>query len=100
MKLNNYLCLLRESVEAAQMEIAMQLQQNIMQRSQEAAGGLGYGGQSQSNVIYCVVPDDKVGIVIGRGGCTIKDIQNRNNVKIQIPPTADAGSNPPVRTVS
>lgn len=77
------------------MEIGMQLQQNIMQRSQEAAGGHG-----QPNTIYCTVPDDKVGIVIGRSGCTIKDIQSRHNVRIQIPPTADPGSNPPIRTVS
>jgi len=76
------------------MEIAMQLQQNLQQRSQEAMGG---GG---SNVVYCVIPDSKVGIVIGRGGATIKDIQGRNNVKVQIPQAADPGSNPPVRTVS
>lgn len=47
-----------------------------------------------------MVPDDKVGIIIGKGGATVKDIQNRLNVKIQIPQQPDIGSNPPVRTIS
>lgn len=85
----------RESVEAAQMEIAMQLQQNLQQRSNELAMAA-----AASNFMYCVIPDDKVGIVIGRGGCTIKDIQGRHNVRIQIPQAADPGSQPPVRTIS
>ena len=62
-----------------------------------SGGGGGYG---QANTIFCSVPDDRVGIVIGRGGCTIKDIQARHNVKIQISQASDPGSNPPVRTVS
>jgi far upstream element-binding protein len=94
----DFIFICRESVEAAQMEIGMQLQQNMLQRSQEASGG--GGGYGQANTIFCSVPDDRVGIVIGRGGCTIKDIQARHNVKIQIPQASDPGSNPPVRTVS
>jgi far upstream element-binding protein len=38
--------------------------------------------------------------VIGRGGATIKEIQNRTGARIQIPPQPDPGSNPPVRTVT
>ena len=75
------------------MEIALQLQQNLQQRSNELNG-------TPTNVSYCVVPDDKVGIIIGRGGCTIKDIQGRHNVRIQIPQVADPGTQPPVRTIS
>lgn len=84
------------------MEIGMQLQLNMQQRSNEAAAAAqgGHYGAPASNTAYCMVPDDKVGIVIGRGGATIKDIQGRHNVRIQIPHAADPGSNPPMRTVS
>lgn len=47
-----------------------------------------------------VVPDDKVGLVIGKGGATCKDIQARLGVRLIIPQTPDAGSMPPSRTVS
>eukprot|EP00953_Heterococcus_sp_UTEX-ZZ885_P036855 18968-Heterococcus_DN1.PRE.1 len=46
------------------------------------------------------VPNDRVGLIIGKGGATIKDLQNRSGARIQIPPQPDANSNPPVRTVS
>ena len=51
-----------------------------------------------ANAVYIAVPDDKVGLIIGKGGVTIKDIQSRCRVKIQIPPSADPGVMPPVRT--
>ncbi|RHY25107.1 hypothetical protein DYB25_008598, partial [Aphanomyces astaci] len=41
-----------------------------------------------------------VGIVIGRGGSTVKAIQDRNNVKVQIPNVVDPGSMPEVRTIA
>lgn len=78
----------KESVDAAQMEIFMTLQQ---QQAQAA--------QAQNQGMTMMVPDDKVGIVIGKGGATIKDIQNRLRVRIQIPQTADPGTMPPMRTV-
>ncbi|CAE7765814.1 unnamed protein product, partial [Symbiodinium microadriaticum] len=77
----------RETVEAGQMEIAMCLQQQAQQAS------------APMNAMYMVVPDDKVGIIIGRGGSTIKEIQMKYNVRIQIPQTSDPGTNPPVRTI-
>ena len=50
--------------------------------------------------MYLVVPDDKVGVIIGKGGSTVKDIMSRTNIKIIIPQVADPGSNPAVRTLS
>ena len=47
-----------------------------------------------------VVPDDKVGTVIGKAGCVVKDIQSRLGVRLQIPTAADVGTNPPVRTIT
>jgi len=79
----------REAAEAAQMEIFMVLQQQQMQANAPAA-----------NSVLLQVPDDKVGVIIGRQGSTIKDIQSRTQCRIQIPPHADPGTNPPIRTVS
>jgi KH domain len=58
--------------------------------------------QMHSTLIYAYiqVPNDRVGLIIGKGGATIKDLQNRSGARIQIPPQPDANSNPPVRTVS
>lgn len=81
----------KESVDAAQMEIFVTLQmqqQNALQAYNSTASSM-----------PLAVPDDKVGIVIGKGGATIKEIQNRLQCKVQIPQVADIGSNPPVRTV-
>ena len=47
--------------------------------------------------IQMTVPDDKVGLVIGKGGVIIKDIQLRTKAFIQIPGKPVEGSNPPVR---
>lgn len=44
------------------------------------------------------VPNDKVGLVIGRGGQTIKGIQERTQANIQIPGEADANDRS-VRTI-
>lgn len=78
----------KEAVDAAQMEIFMTLQQQQLQAA-----------QTQNQGMTMMVPDDKVGIVIGKGGATIKDIQNRLRVRVQIPQTADPGTMPPMRTV-
>lgn len=78
----------KEDAEAAQMEILM-----AMQQYQQNAMMSGHAPP-----MPIVVPDDKVGIIIGKGGVVIKDIQARNRVKVVIPQQADYGSNPPVRT--
>ena len=103
----------KEAVDAAQAEISMALQQQAM-ASQMLGNGGGSNGMPGQNgggqysqqpapataALYLSVPDDKVGVIIGKGGATIKEIQNRTRVKINIPHTADPGSNPPTRTCS
>ena len=46
-----------------------------------------------------VVPFEKVGRVIGKGGVTVKELISRYGVKIVIPHTADANAFPPVGTL-
>jgi far upstream element-binding protein len=82
----------RDAVDAAQMEIFVILQQQQQQTSGGVIGGV-------ANAMYLAVPDERVGVIIGRAGCTIKDIQARYNVKVQIPQGPDPGSQPPVRTI-
>ena len=43
------------------------------------------------------VPDDKVGLIVGKKGSIIQDIQQKTNAQIEIPGLAVEGSNPPVR---
>jgi far upstream element-binding protein len=90
-----------ESVEAAQQEITVALQQS----AQVAGAPLGGGGSlypamqmPQTSTSFVLVPDDRVGVIIGKAGATIKELQSRTRVKISIPQAADVGSNPPVRT--
>ena len=45
------------------------------------------------------VPDADVGLIIGKGGSTIKTIQDTTGASIQIPPSGNA-DNPSMRTVS
>ena len=102
----------KEAVDAAQQEITVALQQQAMASQMlgngSSGGGMGmgmggqqggqYGSQAPQTALYLSIPDDKVGVVIGKGGATIKEIQNRTRVKITIPQTCDPGSNPPTRT--
>lgn len=85
----------REAVEACQMEIFNTLQQ----QQQQLMSGTPSVSSYQPQVFTMAVPDDRVGIVIGKGGSTIKDLQSRYGVRIQIPGYADVGSMPPIRTV-
>lgn len=77
-----------QCLEAIQKEIF-----NLVQASQSTISSSG------TSTISMTVPDDKIGLVIGKGGFNIKDIQARTNCKVVIPQSADAGSNPPVRTI-
>lgn len=45
------------------------------------------------------VPDADVGLIIGKGGMQIRNIQEKSGANVQIPQVADAG-NPTVRTVN
>ena len=82
---------MKEAAEAAQLEIFLIVQQQQTSLQQPSNG---------ANIMYLVIPDDKVGVVIGKGGSTVKDIMSRTNIKIIIPQVADPGSNPAVRTLS
>ena len=106
----------KESVETAQAEITIALQQSALALGQPIGGSLMNGSgsgvsqglsqfmsqqpsqQAQSGTAFVLVPDDKVGVIIGKGGATIKELQSRLRVKISIPQGPDSGSNPPVRT--
>lgn len=86
----------REAVEACQMEIFMTLQQHQQQQVQQQM----QAAATAPSVMYMTVPDDKVGIIIGKGGTTIKELQQKYGCRIQIPTAADPGSYPPVRTIT
>ncbi|KAG7398021.1 Splicing factor 1 [Phytophthora boehmeriae] len=81
-----------EAKEAAKFEIQSMISEDPSQRH-------GYG-MTAGQTIYMQVPNDRVGVIIGKRGETIKGIQDRHAVRIQIPQVADPGSNPPVRTIS
>ena len=52
-----------------------------------------------SFILKVAVPNDKVGIIIGRGGITIKSIQDRTGAHVQIPAGPDE-DNITLRTLS
>ena len=49
--------------------------------------------------VTVAVPNNDVGLVIGKGGMTIRSIQERSGANVQIPPGPDA-DNPMIRTVN
>ncbi|CAH0516125.1 unnamed protein product [Peronospora belbahrii] len=81
-----------EAKEAAKFEIQAMVNEEPGQRQSF--------GMASSQTIYMQVPNDRVGVIIGKRGETIKGIQDRYAVRIQIPQVPDPGSNPPVRTIS
>ncbi|KAG6586556.1 Far upstream element-binding protein 3 [Phytophthora cinnamomi] len=81
-----------EAKEAAKFEIESMINEEPGQRHSY--------GMASGQTIYMQVPNDRVGVVIGKRGDTIKGIQDRHAVRIQIPQVPDPGSNPPVRTIS
>jgi far upstream element-binding protein len=76
----------------------------IQEREQElggrggGGGGGGRGAPPGGTSLQVPIPNDKVGLIIGRGGMTIKAIQERTGANIQIPPEPDA-NDPTVRTI-
>ena len=71
---------------------------NIAQAPKVAAR-VGGPRLDHSFLIKVVVPNDKVGIIIGRQGSTLRGIQERTRATIHIPPAADE-DNPEVRTIT
>ncbi|KAJ3277005.1 hypothetical protein HDV01_000057 [Terramyces sp. JEL0728] len=53
-----------------------------------------FGPAGTSEVIF--IPRDKVGLIIGKGGDTLKVIQNECNVRLNIDATGDVGGERPV----
>ena len=90
------------SVEDAKAEILAIVNQDNSSRDRSSGPGPSGGayGAPPGAAVTIQVPNDKVGLIIGRAGATIHDIQNRTSTHIQIPTEPDAGSSPPVRTVS
>jgi far upstream element-binding protein len=76
----------KECADACQMEIYQVLQANALSNAQSSMS-------QQQSALHVVIPDDKIGLVIGKGGMTVKDIQNRCQVRIQIPHCTDPGTN-------
>uniref|UniRef100_K3X5D6 K Homology domain-containing protein n=1 Tax=Globisporangium ultimum (strain ATCC 200006 / CBS 805.95 / DAOM BR144) TaxID=431595 RepID=K3X5D6_GLOUD len=74
--------------------------QEILAIINDDHGGRGGHGGHGGSTIYMQVPNDRVGVVIGKRGETIRGIQDRHGVRIQIPQVPDPGSNPSVRTIS
>ena len=62
-------------------------------------GGGGFGPPSAAGVVPLKVPNDAVGLIIGRQGTTIRGIQERTGANVQIPQAPDQ-DDPASRTVS
>eukprot|EP00986_Skeletonema_menzelii_P020818 scaffold32366_cov154-Skeletonema_menzelii.AAC.4 len=77
-------------------EFAKQMIQEILntklQQQQQNGGGAAAGGGGGDTTIQVNCPDKDVGMIIGRGGCVIKQMQSQTRCRIQIPPTAPPGS--------
>ena len=83
------------------------IERMVLERQQELRNGPPRGGAGGASggrsapgggSVSVIIPHDHVGLIIGRGGQTIKGIQSRCGCNVQIPQEADPGSNPPVRT--
>ena len=59
-----------------------------------SGGGGGGGGSSGGPSATVQVPDDRVGSIIGRGGQTIKMLQDRTGARIQVPKEGANGFRP------
>ena len=86
------------SVAAAKAEI-----NKIMEDRGRGPGGPGggshYGPGNEGQSITVQIPDQQVGLIIGKQGSTIRGIQDRTGANIQIPSVADA-NDPSTRTVT
>ena len=53
-------------------------------------GGGGGGGRGGPESLDVTVPNDKVGLIIGKQGMTVKGVQDRTGCHVQIPKEPDA----------
>ncbi len=81
-----------------QVKFAKELISNIL-CSRNNGGGSGYhGGEAPPDALKLAVPNEKVGLIIGRGGMTVKGIQTRSGANVMVPSAPDA-DNPQIRTL-
>lgn len=85
---------IKDDADAAQMEIFQTLQQSGQAQLQQMQAA------APTTAVCIAIPDDKVGLLIGKGGITIKELQQRCKVRLQLPQVPDPGSYPPTRTVT
>jgi far upstream element-binding protein len=67
--------------------------ETIISDRRDGGGGMGGNRRMQhvpENGLKVPVPNDKVGLIIGKGGATIKAIQAKTGANIQIPPDPDS----------
>ena len=79
--------------EKAGCDNAKELMEDVLLKRNSGAGGgatiaLGAGGETDT----ILVPDKDIGMIIGRAGCNIKELQRQSTSRIQIPPQADPGT--------
>ncbi|KAL7435419.1 hypothetical protein ACHAXM_004639 [Skeletonema potamos] len=83
----------KEGAEFAKQMIQEILNAKLQQQQQQQQHGVGLGGGGGGDATIQVnCPDKDVGMIIGRGGCVIKQMQSQTRCRIQIPPTAPPGS--------
>ncbi|CAM9462757.1 unnamed protein product [Chrysoparadoxa australica] len=56
-------------------------------------GGLALGAMPGQTQVHTQIPNDKVGLIIGKGGASIKDLQARTGARVHIPAAADPATN-------
>ncbi|CAM9255361.1 unnamed protein product, partial [Chrysoparadoxa australica] len=71
---------------------------NTVMQAGPGGGPALLGALPGQSTLYVQIPTDRVGLVIGKAGATIKELQSRTGARIQIPMEADPGTN--VRSVS
>jgi far upstream element-binding protein len=110
LSLSLYLVLLLDSGESErqvtltgeddQIQLARDMIQQIVRDSN--VGGYGpssYDGDGAESQLTVTVPSHRVGLVIGRGGETIRDLEQRSGAKIKVLPEK-SGDHPSERTVA
>ena len=90
----------QEAVEECKRRVDEIVTSKLNPGSQPPTGGKGIPRELDTAfVMKIAVPNEKVGIIIGKQGITVKSLQERTGCKILIPPEADAG-NPRIRTLT
>ncbi|CAO3591491.1 unnamed protein product [Absidia cylindrospora] len=88
--------------EEDQIQMARDMIQQMVRDANDSSshgGSGGVGGGDNDTHVKLDVPSNKVGLVIGRGGDTIRDLEERSGAKIKVL-TENPGDRSSVRTVS